>query len=228
MEEIMNIQRYKWPVIAAAGLHGALFLSTPDSSRGYARNADPKPPVLRPFPVDELFQIPRDDNESSEDDKPAAGSVPVATLPENIAPLTDKADFITTVVDRPHVENPTGTLKDYVGGPAGPSVGTLSSYPGSAVDLSNLDKNPRATAQISPEYPTSMRNGGIAGSVTVAFEVNTTGRVIRAEAVNYTRREFVEPALRAVRNWHFEPGKQNGRAVAFRMTVPIEFSLDQN
>src|SRR6185312_6296726 len=105
----MNIQRYKWPVIAAAGLHGALFLSTPDSSRGHARNAEPKPPVLRVIPSDELFQIPRDDNESSPEDA-SGGSVAVATLPENIAPLTDKTDFIVTVVDRPHVENPTGTL----------------------------------------------------------------------------------------------------------------------
>ena len=107
-------------------------------------------------------------------------------------------------------------------------MGTVSSDPGSAVDFSKLDKNPRATAQVSPDYPATMRNDGIAGSVTVAFEVNKEGRVIRAEAVNYTRREFVESALRAVRNWHFEPGRQNGRAVAFRMTVPIEFSLDQN
>lgn len=221
----MNIQRYKWPVIIAAGLHGALFLSTPDSSRGHARNAERKPPVLRMIPIDKLFQISPDD-ESSSDDSPAAGSVAVATLPENIAPLTDKVDFITTVVDHPRVDNPVGTLKDYVGGPEGPSVGKLSSTPGSPVDFSKLDKNPRATAQISPDYPASMRHDGIAGSVTVAFEVNKAGQVVRAEAVNYTRREFVESALRAVRNWHFEPGRQNGRAVAFRMTVPIEFSLD--
>lgn len=223
----MNIQRYKWPVIAAAGLHGALFLGTPDSSRGHAGGAAPKPPVLRVIPIDEWFPIPRDDDSSS-DDSPAAGSVAVATLPEPIAPLTDNADFVTTFVDHPHVENPIGTLKDYVGGPEGPSVGVLSSTPGSVVDFSKLDKNPRATAQISPDYPSSMRHDGIAGSVTVAFEVNKLGRVIRADAVDYTRREFVEPALRAVRNWRFEPGKQNGRAVAFRMTVPIEFSLDRN
>ncbi|HEY4248534.1 MAG TPA: energy transducer TonB [Lacunisphaera sp.] len=223
----MNIQRYKWPVIVAAGLHGALFLSTPDSSRGYDRNTDPKPQVLPAIPVDVIFQLPPDDD-SSADDRPAAGSVAVPTLPDNIAPLTDKTDFITPVVDHPHVENPIGTLKGYVGGPEGPTVGSLSPNTGSVIDLAKLDKNPRATAQISPNYPASMRQDGITGSVTVKFEVNKDGRVTRAEAIGYTRREFVEPALVAVRNWHFEPGKQNGRTVAFRMTVPIEFSLDRD
>jgi protein TonB len=227
MEEIMNIQRYKWPVIVAAGLHGALFLSTPDSSRGHIRNAETKPPVLHEIPIDDFFPIPPDE-ESSSNDSPAAGSVAVATLPENFAPLTNKAEFVTLAIDHPHVESPTGTLKGYLGGPEGPSVGAISSNPSSVVDLSRLDKHPRATAQISPDYPASMRHDGIAGSVTVAFEVNKEGRVVRADAVNYTRREFVEPALRAVRNWHFEPGKQNGRTVSFRMTVPIEFSLDEN
>ncbi len=223
----MNIERYKWPVIVAAGLHGALFLSTPDSSWEHTRNTEPGPPVLRAMPIDEPFQIPRDDQPSS-DDSPASGSVPVPTLPEDIAPLTNKADFITTVIDHPHIEHPIGTLKDYPGGPEGPPLGTLSSTAGSPIDFYKLDKYPRATAQIPPDYPASMRQDGIAGSVTVSFEVNREGRVIRAEAVSYTRREFVESALRAVRNWQFEPGRQNGRAVPFRMTIPIEFSLDQN
>ena len=41
-----------------------------------------------------------------------------------------------------------------------------------------------------------------------------------------TDREFVEPALRAVRHWRFEPGRRDGKAVPFRMTIPIEFSLE--
>ncbi|MEO6993062.1 MAG: TonB family protein [Lacunisphaera sp.] len=224
----MNIERYKWPVIVAAGLHGALFLSTPDSSRGYIRSTEQKPPVLQAFPVDEPFPVPRNEDEPPTDDRPVAGSAAVATLPNDIAPLNDIANFVIPIVDHIWVEHPKCTLEDYVGGPEGPSIGSLPSNPGSTVDFTKLDKNPRATAQISPDYPASMRQEGFAGSVTVKFEVNKDGRVIRAEAVDFTRREFVEPALRAVRNWRFEPGKQNGRAVAFRMTVPIEFSLDKD
>ena len=34
---------------------------------------------------------------------------------------------------------------------------------------------------------------------------------------------FETPALAAVKQWKFEPGKRNGQAVRFRMRVPINF-----
>jgi len=61
--------------------------------------------------------------------------------------------------------------------------------------------------------------------VTVEFAVDTEGRVVRAEAVRYTHREFAEPAVRAVLKWRFEPGRRHGRVVPFRMAVPMEFGL---
>jgi TonB family protein len=73
-----------------------------------------------------------------------------------------------------------------------------------------------------------MRQSGETGSVMVEFEVDTLGRVIRAVAVRYTHREFVDPAVRAVLRWHFEPGKRHGKTVPFRMAVPIEFGLSAN
>jgi protein TonB len=34
---------------------------------------------------------------------------------------------------------------------------------------------------------------------------------------------FEAPALAAVKQWKFEPGKRNGEPVRFRMRVPITF-----
>jgi len=34
---------------------------------------------------------------------------------------------------------------------------------------------------------------------------------------------FERPALTAVKQWKFEPGKRGGQAVRFRMRVPITF-----
>jgi protein TonB len=34
---------------------------------------------------------------------------------------------------------------------------------------------------------------------------------------------FERPALAAVKQWRFEPGKRNGKPVRFRMRVPITF-----
>ena len=82
--------------------------------------------------------------------------------------------------------------------------------------------------QIPPDYPYAMKQSGASGSVVVEFDVDTTGRVIRAEAISYTDREFAEPAMRAVRKWRFEPGRRNGKAVPFRMAVPIEFGIENN
>jgi protein TonB len=36
---------------------------------------------------------------------------------------------------------------------------------------------------------------------------------------------FDEPTLRAVARWKFEPGRKDGRAVRFRMSVPVVFNV---
>jgi protein TonB len=226
MEEIMNIQRYTLPVVIAAGFHGALFLGLSDSTHGNIKMVEPRPTILKAFPPDDPVQLPAD-NESGPSDTSPSRSPAVPDLPEVIAP-SNKSDFVTPVVDHPRADKPVSILSNVIGEAEGPSTGPWTGLRGGPIDFNKLDRAPRATAQMSPDFPSTMRQQGIAGSVTVAFEVDKEGRVVRAEALNYTRREFVEPALRAVRNWHFEPGKQNGRPVSFRMAVPIEFLLDSN
>ena len=53
--------------------------------------------------------------------------------------------------------------------------------------------------------------------------MDTSGRVVSAEAVRWTHRNFVDSAVRAVLLWRFEPGTIDGRKVSFRMAIPIEF-----
>jgi TonB family protein len=59
--------------------------------------------------------------------------------------------------------------------------------------------------------------------VTVEFVVDTAGRVVSAEALRWTHRDFVDPTVQAVLRWRFEPGTIKGRKVNFRMTIPVEF-----
>jgi len=94
--------------------------------------------------------------------------------------------------------------------------------------IGKLDRAPRATVQLPPEYPYAMKHSGTNGSVLVEFDVNAEGRVVRAEAIRYSDREFAEPAVRAVKKWQFEPGRRHGKVVPFRMAVPIEFGLENN
>jgi protein TonB len=104
-----------------------------------------------------------------------------------------------------------------IGTPGGPGLPVFS--PG------ELDRVPDARVRIAPEYPFAMKNGGIDGSVTVAFDVDRAGNVVAARVLKSTHTEFEAPTLRAVLKWRFEPGRKNGRTVPFRMVVPVDFHL---
>ncbi|MBS0662348.1 MAG: TonB family protein [Verrucomicrobia bacterium] len=89
----------------------------------------------------------------------------------------------------------------------------------------SLDQAPSPKTQARPEYPTSLRNFGIEGEVTVSLVVDKDG-VARDVAVEKSSRpEFEAPAVEAVRQWTFNPGKKGGRAVNTRITVPIRFAV---
>jgi len=102
---------------------------------------------------------------------------------------------------------------------------------GSRVDVINsidLDHVPRARVQPSPAYPGDMRAHGVEGSVVVEFLVDEAGNAYNPMVVSATRREFEEPALRAVARWKFEPGFKNGHRVRYRMSVPLMFKMDRD
>ncbi len=219
----MNLQRYKWPVLVAASLHGALFMSTREPSSPSTKTHVVEVP-LPPIPKDAMIEVTLPEDTSGEVALPRGGpAVPV--LPDVVVPLPDKSIMTTPVAEYQAVQAPVTSLKDYIGGPAGPGENSIPIAGIQVVGAGQLDRHPRAIAQISPDFPATMRQQGIAGSVTVEFDVDREGNVVRAEAIQSTRREFAEPALRAVRNWRFEPGRRNGRTVPFRMTVPIKFDL---
>jgi protein TonB len=59
--------------------------------------------------------------------------------------------------------------------------------------------------------------------VYIVFIVDQRGRVENPMVQSSTDSSFDAPALAAVRQWRFEPGKRNGEPVRFRMRVPITF-----
>ncbi len=218
----MNIQRYKWPVIVAASLHGALFLFTP-SSPAVAKPEPPEKPHYPDPPPREAIEL----HDPAETETPAGGGAvePLPDISDVLKPVSKDEVFIVPITEvskpiREVVKLPEpGKI-----GPAG-GVGPGNSFgPPSIPSNFDLDRTPRAMAQPPPDYPYSMRVSGITGSVTVEFIVGTDGHVLSAEAVRWTHREFADPAVKAVLRWKFEPGTINGRKVRFRMAVPIEFN----
>ena len=208
---------YIMPVIVAAGLHGALWYFSSD------KNPPPTPPEkyvappLRPMPPIEMIDPilePNSGGAGKAEPLPSQADIP-RPAPDDIFKInvTPPVESVKPVVKLP--DNPTG--------PLGPGDVVTSIGRPRVPDAINLDHVPRATVRPSPNYPASMSSSSTNGSVTVEFVVDTTGRVITADAVRWTHRYFVDPAVRAVLRWRFEPGTINGRKVSFRMAIPIEF-----
>jgi len=88
--------------------------------------------------------------------------------------------------------------------------------------LSELDQKPRPIFQQSPELNARLRSRG-PGQVFVIFIVDEQGRVEDALVQKSTDPIFERPALAAIRQWKFEPGKRDGDPVRFRMRQRFDF-----
>jgi protein TonB len=81
-------------------------------------------------------------------------------------------------------------------------------------------------------YPGMAIENGIQGSVVVSFVVERDGQVTNVEVLRDIGGGCGEEAVRLVQSMNNEhrwiPGKQRGRTVPVRFTLPIKFSLEYN
>jgi protein TonB len=125
----------------------------------------------------------------------------------------------------PHSEPDRPVTKIPLNPPGDPS-GTSGHDGTEIISAALLDKLPRTRAQAAPVYPYEARSRGRPGEVLVEFTVDEAGRVLDPHVVRSSGQIFEGPTLRAVAKWRFEPGRRNGRAVRFRMALPVNFSVD--
>lgn len=220
-------QRFGVPALVAATLHVVLLFGfrPPVPTVFGAIAADP-PLKLPPMPV-ELIAAPQTE--------PVFTNEPVKPLnkPGPVKPMTEdrsvplRPDLPSTPFDPPATRLPSNETiipQEWGDGSTGPrAIGGTDGRP--IFRLGDLDAMPRAKVQVSPEYPFALRQAGIEGSVNVEFDVDATGRVVSARVLNSTNRDFEDAAVRAVLKWRFEPGRRHGKAVPFRMIVPIGFTV---
>jgi len=86
----------------------------------------------------------------------------------------------------------------------------------------DLDQKPRVIYQPSPVLDAKLRKH-TPGKVLIIFDVDPSGRVVDPKVQTSTDPALERPALAAVKQWKFESGKRKGKAVRFRMRVPITF-----
>ncbi len=89
-------------------------------------------------------------------------------------------------------------------------------------DLSDLDQKPRPVYQQQPRVTAAMRKR-MPCTVYVLFTVNENGRVENPSVQSSDDPLFEGPALAAIKQWKFEPGKRRGQPVSFRMRQPMTF-----
>ncbi len=92
----------------------------------------------------------------------------------------------------------------------------------SIFSMADLDQKPRVVYQPGPTITKQIRRKA-PGTAYIIFVVDQNGRVVNPAVQKSTDPVFEKPALAAVKQWKFEPGKRNGKPVRFRMRVPITF-----
>lgn len=219
-------QRFGVPALVAATFHVVLL---------FAINAPARPPVidlpdervmLRPFPKELLMPpLPETPPESSAPVKPLHPG-PVRPVTEDRSVPKPSAVAMEPAIAPAVPRVPVTTVPERWGDGTADGKPTESAMQGRSIfTLGELDRVPRAKVQPAPDYPLPLRQAGTEGGALVEFDVDPSGRVVTARALQSTHAEFAAAAVRAVLRWRFEPGRRDGRAVPFRMVVPIGFSL---
>lgn len=210
-------------VIAAAGLHAAMFYGFPEKAPRPAPTSPPKAEAviaiaMPPLPPEEPEDAPRE----LADEPAVAIAVPqLADVPTSVA----LSDFTQTLDLRPRAELDVAALKSMTI-PVLRGRGVGAGAPPTIFSLAQLDRVPQAIAQPMPPFPKNIRLPGVeAVIVVVEFVVDANGRVVEPRVTRSNAFEFNQAALAGVLRWKFRPGVLAGRKVATRMEVPLKFEL---
>jgi len=98
-------------------------------------------------------------------------------------------------------------------------VEQMPSFPGGESEmLKYLGKNIR--------YPAAAQRAGIEGIVVLSFVVSKTGEISEIQVIKSLGGGTDEEAMRVVKTMpKWTPGKQNGRAVPVRYTLPVRYTI---
>ncbi len=227
----MTKPNYVTPAMVAAALHAVLLFGIqPDCPEVVISRPEPRPPKPPPVAVELPTPAPDPALTQMAEVKPLRGEPAPPDMAEP-PPQLKPSDFPSDVDEiRPRFASLSNLKVPRIVGPVdGTTDGTYSptNMP-SVIGVGELDRMPRARVQVSPDYPLGLKQSGVEGSVLVEFDVDASGQVVSARVLHSERREFEAPTLRAVLKWRFEPGRRDGRAVPFRMQVPVDFHLNQD
>jgi TonB family protein len=97
---------------------------------------------------------------------------------------------------------------------------TAAATPAAPVAATSLKR----TRTVAPDFPEAARRKGTNGWVEVVFTVTPKGTVADAEVRSSSPEEvFDDAAIKAVKQWRFEPATKDGQPVATRTMIRLKF-----
>lgn len=156
-------------------------------------------------------------------DKRVNAPVPTVTPTPNLAPTPGIATSGTGLPDPRQLIGPsTGSA----GGTGGSTASPMTTFAEFMPEFNNGEGDLYAYLNKNIVYPEIALKMGISGRVMVRFDVNDKGEVsnvVVERGIGFGCDEEAKRVVEQMPKW--KPGRQNGKAVAVRMRLPISFTI---
>lgn len=80
--------------------------------------------------------------------------------------------------------------------------------------------------KMDPEYPADAQSRGVHGDVVLRAVISVKGAVLSPTAISTPDPQLSEAAVKAVREWRYEPSLLNGEPVETVTTITVNFELE--
>jgi len=205
-----------------------VWLTSPDLGGGRGGGGDRTPvarkAVLQPTPAPSLKPA-----EIEPTPQPTLEAVaPVADMPA-LPGTIDQASTTATTQGPGDGGGADGGKGPGVGPAAGPGVGNGpgGTSVGDGYRVGNGVSAPRLVRAVKPQYTPDAMRAHISGSVWLDCIVDARGQVDRCRLSRSLDPNFGldQEAVKAARQWTFEPGTKAGEPVPVQVTIELAFSL---
>jgi TonB family protein len=81
------------------------------------------------------------------------------------------------------------------------------------------------TKYVKAAYPDNLSKTQVQGNVLLVGRIDTRGRITGLQAIATSHKDFVAPALEAVKQWEFRPATREGKPVEIFANVGVRFRI---
>jgi len=194
----------------------------------------PKPPVAPETEIAPAVTKPADQEKTEAFVKPEVvkenADVKTATLPDQSS--LSKVHIGSNATDGELPEFPSSAPSNSLGSGAEMGTGEPTPPPSEFIHVEEMPEFVGGDEALfkylgkKMRYPAEAQRVGVEGVVVVTFVVAPDGAITRAEIIKGLGYGTDEEALRVINSMpRWKPGKQNGRTVPVRYTLPIRFNI---